>query len=157
MAWVKRYSDELIVAVRAAAGTLAEVGDRFGITYRDVWRIKQGTLGYSVPYTPTVEATPTREIKVRSDGWKLSAAQHEAIRADLRRDRRSARDLAERNGVTIGRVIEIRREADFAAAKAAHEAASERDAQVVAGRVGEVEPDADVPLGHGDRGVAEAE
>jgi hypothetical protein len=44
------------------------------------------------------------------------------------------------------------------AAKVAHEAAAaERDTQVVAGRIGEVEPDADVPLGHCDRGVAEAD
>lgn len=139
-------------AVRAAPGRLQDVAERFGLPATTVWRVKHGIAGSHVPYTRTVmppgERPPSR-------GIKLSEEQIARIKGDSRRDREAAARLAAECDVTASRVREIWREADF---MAAHEAAaSEGDAQVVAGGVGEVEPDADVPLGHGDRGVAEAE
>jgi hypothetical protein len=136
--------DSLVVAVRAAAGSLPEVAGRFGLPATTVWRIKHGIAGSHVPYTHTVlppgERPPGR-------GLKLSEEQIARIKADRRRDRDASEELAAQCGVTSSRVREIWRERDFMAARAAHEAsASERDAEVVAGSVGEVQPHADVPL-----------
>jgi hypothetical protein len=145
----KRLGADLIVAVRAATGSAAQIARRFGIKTRStVSGIKRGSVGWSVPYTPTVDPTPDQSWPLWEHRSLRLIRADEAVASDMRRDSESARELAAEHGVNVARVWKIWREADFATAKKAYEARlSERDAEVVAGRVGEVQPNADVPLG----------
>lgn len=121
MAARKKISKDAIVEVRSAVGTASEIADRFGISVSNVWRIKRGIMGRRVPYTPTVDPTPSRGNSGEWLGRKLTRDQHEAIRCDSRRGSQAAREVGEQHGVTPARVLEIWSEVDFEKAKATYD------------------------------------
>ena len=141
MAWKPRLREKLVIDVRAAEGSAPELAKRFGLPPSTIWRIKHGIAGACVSYTPTVLLPEWRR-----GGTKLSTAQRAHIESIPREDRAAARErIATNFSITTSRVNEIWLELDFMAAHWA--AVSKTDAEMVAGRVGQIEPHADVPLG----------
>jgi hypothetical protein len=132
MGWHQRMDDSLVIEVRAAEGRPPEFAKRFGLPPNTIWRIKRGITGSHVPYTRTVLLPEHRR-----GGGKLSGAQRTRIESVQPQDRESAKKrLAAECGITASRVGEIWLELDFMAAHWA--AVSKADAEVIAGRVGEI-------------------